>query len=82
MRARSRSPHLVEGGGGCLTQRGSGFQGGAGGLVIAECNGTDPSQTFTYDTTTSQLRQVSSKHCVDVHSGGPIVWMYGCSNGP
>jgi hypothetical protein len=73
---------LAAPGGGCLTQRGSGFQGGAGGLLIAECNGTDPAQTFTYNPTTFQLVQVSSKHCVDVHSGGPIVWMYGCTTGP
>jgi hypothetical protein len=66
---------LAAPGGGCLTQRGHGFPGGAGGLVIAECNGTDPSQTFHYNSTTFQLVQVSSKHCVDVHSGGPIVWM-------
>jgi hypothetical protein len=51
------------------------FPGGAGGLIVADCNGTDPAQTFHYNSTTFQLVQVSSKHCVDVHSGGPIVWM-------
>jgi hypothetical protein len=37
---------------------------------------------FTYDPTSFQLQQPASKHCVDVHSGGPIVWMYGCTSGP
>ena len=68
--------------GGCLAVQGRGFPGGAGGTVIAVCNATDPAQTFAYSTTTQQLRQPSSGHCVDVHSGGPIVWMYGCSSGP
>ena len=66
---------LTAPGGGCLTQSGHGFPGGAGGLIVADCNGTDPAQTFHYNSTTFQLVQVSSKHCVDVHSGGPIVWM-------
>ena len=62
-------------GGGCLEQSGAGFEGGAGGLIIAVCNATSPAQTFAYDTTTLQLKQVSSGHCVDVHASGPIVWM-------
>ena len=41
--------------------------------------GTDPSQTFTYNPTTFELILVGKHECVDVHSGGPIVWMYGCS---
>jgi len=69
-------------GGGCLAVRGSGYPGGAGGTVIADCNSTDPAQTFMYNETTQQLMQPSSHHCVDVHSGGPIVWMYGCTSGP
>ena len=36
--------------------------------------------TISDSKTTFQLQQVSSHHCVDVHSGGPIVWMYGCSS--
>ena len=67
-------------GGGCLKQQGNGYAGGAGGLVISACNATDPAQIFNYSKTTFQLQQVSSHHCVDVHSGGPIVWMYGCSS--
>lgn len=66
-------------GGGCLKQQGAGFEGGAGGLIIADCNITDPAQIFDYDATTMQLKQVSTKHCVDVHASGPIVWMYGCT---
>eukprot|EP01052_Picozoa_sp_SAG31_P080530 SAG31_NODE_40339_length_281_cov_0.906593_1_plen_93_part_11 len=42
---------LTAPGGGCLTQRGAGFQGGAGGLVIAACNATDPAQIFSYNST-------------------------------
>ena len=56
-----------------------GFEGGAGGLVVAPCNATNPAQIFSYDPATLQLKQVSSKHCVDVHAQGPIVWMYGCA---
>ena len=41
----------------------------------------DTAQQFSYDGTTFQLKQPTSGHCVDVHSGGPIVWMYGCTNG-
>jgi len=67
-------------GGGCLMQQGPGFEGGAGGLILADCNATSPAQIFSYNQTTFQLTQVSSKHCVDVHGGGPIVWMYGCSS--
>ena len=68
-------------GGGCLKQQGAGFEGGAGGLIIAECNTTDPAQAFAYNATTLQLKQPSSRHCVDVHAAGPIVWMYGCTPG-
>jgi len=79
--ADGASVALVAPGGGCLKQQGHGYPGGAGGLVIAQCNDTDATQTFTYDNTTKQLKSMSG-HCVDVHSGGPIVWMYGCSAGP
>ena len=65
--------------GGCLERRGGGARGGAGGLVIGECDGSD-AQAFTYDETSQQL--AASGHCVDVHNGGPIVWMYGRSVGP
>jgi len=74
------SSQLTAPGGGCLRVQGSGFAGGRGGLVIAKCNTTDNAQNFTYDATTMQL-STSSHLCVDVHSGGPIVWMYGCSGG-
>ena len=73
---------LAAPGGGCLAQQGGGFPGGAGGLTITACNATDPAQVFSYDASTKQLKQVSSGHCVDVHSGGPIVWMYGCTSSP
>ena len=69
-------------GGGCLRIQGRGYPGGAGGTVIAKCNATDGAQHFEYDTATTQLRDPKSGHCVDVHSGGPIVWMYGCTTGP
>jgi len=72
---------LAAPGGGCLKVQGHGYPGGAGGLVIAVCNSTDPAQSFTYDTSTKQLKTPSGR-CVDVHSGGPIVWLYGCTSGP
>ena len=48
---------------------------------MVACNASDAAQAFEYNEDT-QLKQPSSGHCVDVHSGGPIVWMYGCSSGP
>ena len=69
-------------GGGCLRVQGGGYPGGAGGLVVVACNASDAAQAFQYSADTLQLKQPSSGHCVDVHSGGPIVWMYGCSSGP
>jgi len=65
--------------GGCLTLAGAGYPGGAGGLAVTPCNSTTPLQQFKYDAGTKQLVSTSSGHCVDIHSGGPIVWMYGCS---
>ena len=62
-------------GGGCLEQFGNGYEGGDGGLIIADCNTTNPAQTFKYNSSTLQLKQASG-HCVDVHASGPIVWMY------
>ena len=61
---------------------GGGARGGAGGLIAATCNATDARQIFAYNSSSHQLMHVASGHCVDVHSGGPIVWMYGCSLGP
>ena len=46
-------------GGGCLKVQGAGFAGGAGGLIIADCNTTDPAQTFTYDDSTFQVHIVA-----------------------
>ena len=60
---------LVAPGGGCLRVQGSGYPGGAGGLVIARCNETDPAQAFSFDVTSKQLKTASGR-CVDVHSGG------------
>lgn len=57
--------------------QGAGYPGGAGGLAIVTCNSSDPAQTFAWDQTNLLLK--NRGHCVDVHSGGPIVWMYGCS---
>ena len=61
---------VVAPGGGCLAAQGAGFAGGAGGLVIAECNATSPRQMWKYDPQTLQLSQFPRGHCVDVHSGG------------
>jgi hypothetical protein len=36
---------LAAPGGGCLEVHGGGYQGGAGGLIVAACNATDPAQT-------------------------------------
>jgi len=72
---------LAAPGGGCLRIQGGGYPGGAGGTVVVKCNATDAAQQFEYDTATLQLRDPKSGHCVDVHSGGPIVWMYGCTKG-
>jgi len=69
-------------GGGCLTVQGAGYPGGAGGLVIARCNSSYAAQGFKYDEATKQISSVSNGRCVDIHSGGPILWMYGCSAGP
>ena len=68
---------LVAPGGGCLTVKGAGYPGGAGGLVIAPCNVSDPSQIFESSELDNKtmLKQRSSGHCVDVHANGPIVWM-------
>ena len=66
-------------GGGCLRAQGGGARGGAGGLVVVTCNATDAAQQFDYTATTGELKQASGGHCVDVHSGGPVVWLYGCS---
>jgi hypothetical protein len=63
--------------GGCLSRRGPGYPGGRGGLVVAPCDGGD-AQAFTYNESSLQLS--NSGDCVDVHSGGPLVWMYGCSS--
>ena len=63
-------------GGGCLTVKGAGYAGGAGGLVLADCNATDRAQIFTYDEATLELKQVSTGHCVDVHSGGAVPTLY------
>ena len=71
---------LVAPGGGCLKVQGRGAPGGAGGLVVAACNATDDAQAFAYNASTMQLSQ--GGRCVDVHSGGPIVWIYGCSASP
>lgn len=68
---------LVAPGGGCLKVQGHGYPGGAAGLVIVSCNSSDSAQTFTWDKDSTLLKY--GGHCVDVHSGGPIVWMYGCS---
>jgi len=62
--------------------QGGGFPGGSGGLVIVKCNSTDKSQIFEYDDSAEDFELKQNGHCVDVHSGGPIVWMYGCSSLP
>jgi len=73
---------LVGPGGGCLEQRGGGYPGGAGALVLSECNASKSVQQFTYNASTGLLRStVAPSNCVDVHGGGPIVWMYGCNEG-
>jgi hypothetical protein len=69
-------------GGGCLKVEGAGYPGGLGGLLVDTCNTTDPAMQFTYNTSTFHLTAPTSNHCVDVHSGGPIVWMYSCGSGP
>ena len=61
----------------CLKVEGRGYPGGRGGLLLAPCNSSDPAQAFSYNATTQQLSH--SQSCVDVHGGGPLVWMYGCS---
>ena len=68
-------------GGGCLAIHGAGYPGGAGGLLLAECNSSDASQAFTYDAAAKQLAQSPRSNGVDVHNNGPLVWMYGCSTG-
>ena len=68
-------------GGGCLGIHGAGAPGGAGGLLLAACNGSDTSQGFAYDSASRQLAQFPKGSCVDVHNDGPLVWMYGCSSG-
>lgn len=67
-------------GGGCLTLQGPGYPGGFGGLVIAACNASDLSQQFKQDS--GRFVSAASGRCVDIHSGGPIVWMFGCSSLP
>lgn len=71
------SVQVLAPGGGCLKVQGGGAPGGAGGLVIANCNSTDTSQLFSWDKDNLQLK--NNGHCVDMHAGGPIAWMYGCS---
>jgi hypothetical protein len=62
---------LVGPSGGCLKIQGRGFPGGAGGLLLATCNSSDPAQAFSYNGTTKHLSQYPKGNCVDVHSGGP-----------
>merc|ERR1719272_1365360 len=75
----STNVQLVAPGGGCLAVQSIVAPGGRAGLVIVPCNSTDVTQTFTWDDANLLLKQ--GGNCVDVHSGGPIVWMYGCNAG-
>ena len=43
---------------------------------LPELGGLSPSPS------SSALQLRNGGHCVDVHSGGPIVWMYGCTGSP
>ena len=61
----------------CLEARGGGARGGAGYLLFVPCNHTVAGQNFDYNVTSGEMR--FDGHCVDVHGGGPLVWMYPCS---